>query len=110
MILHYAYIFIAVLCVYIIVYLVARPWQRVIFSTGIDKLTAKYLRKYIRLDNNYAEKMGTGKMIEAVQSGTQSRMSLLRELMVKTFASIITLTSSLILLYSMRPTYMYIFL
>lgn len=56
------------------------------------------------------EKMGTGKMIEVVQSGTYSRLSLLRELLVKTFASVVTLTSSLIILYSINPSYMFVFL
>lgn len=56
------------------------------------------------------EKMGTGKMIEVVQSGTYSRLSLLRELLVKTFASVVTLSSSLIILYSMNPSYMFVFL
>jgi len=53
------------------------------FPTGIADVYNVYLNKYVRLDNNTVEKIGTGKLIAIMQSGSKLWMEIMAEIIEK---------------------------
>lgn len=65
-----------------------------VFMDGAKLLKHKYLKKLMQIDNNYYEKLGTGKLIHIINSGTLTWAHLLRDLLAQGVNSIFTIVLS----------------
>jgi len=54
-----------------------RATHPITYQRTYASLKAKYLERYVRLDNNSVERLGTGKLVGIITSGINSRVHIL---------------------------------
>jgi len=79
-----------------------------IFPLTFDILFCKYLKQYIKTDNDTAENIWTGRLIEIISNGINTRTDLLTEFIVGHSKDITIIIASIIAIYQIQPSYSFI--
>jgi len=104
--LHYIIVYFVIFIIYLILRWFTKNWAwSEMFFENIRVLQSKYMSKFLHLDNNDIEKIGSGKLVSTINTGIESWADWVRQVLDASIDIVLSLWFTAFMIYQMWTWY-----